>query len=685
MSPAKRQGVVRSASTLRLAIVSSAVVAAVLVLLGTAGTAYGRGRTTLVVGYVSAGAPVSGARLTVFTPSGRRLKLPQKRDAQESDADGYFVLVLPGRPSSVRVVATGGSVRGERIDGSLQAIVVRPGVNDVVVIDPVSTVIAAYLHRHPGLSLARATRKGRRLLTLSPADSIGPALLQVTPYFDGLSFLRDARAHGGVQRYVAALIRRGRPVSFRGPYLLGGVQDYLKLLTTAKDTLSGVFSIGKAAYDIFKWAQGPEPTTGDIYNAVQELKTQLNAIQSSLDEIKQKVDDGFKAILDEIKNAEFDRSVKPLEDLARTVYKTQLDFKVLLDNATARYFNPQVAKEKTDAISANMNEIEKAFNQEGDVFRDGILKKRTTPAYYYYGQTLLARTAHFMTPGDSAELQNLASWVLQYQALAFNLIVRYENHEGQESPNAVLTDALKAYLGFDASQARNWLDNQSPVTPSSGDLSEELAYLDTVQPVPAHTIVEADGLQDVQGPMWQASDAAPIELGRNIYARQGGMGCADRYYQPHSEFGKLWCQYMWKGWTTAQNDLTGAENALGASLAGWKAATVSQTQTLFKREGVANVLQIKPDYWDPYDFTFRTSKYNVTENGAYADYYTGYYYYWVDAVDVTTIKGLPQESRGNTGTCFFGVGDHKGTNCPVLHVLLRRTPLSTEHYWPYQK
>ncbi len=109
-----------------------AVLVALLVALGVAGTASAMGRTTLVVGYVSAGAPVSGATLSAHAPFGRRLKLREK-----SDADGFFTLVLPGMPSSVRIVAGGGTVMGERVSGSLQAIVPHPGpVQDVFITRP---------------------------------------------------------------------------------------------------------------------------------------------------------------------------------------------------------------------------------------------------------------------------------------------------------------------------------------------------------------------------------------------------------------------------------------------------------------------------------------------------------------------------------------------------------------------
>jgi hypothetical protein len=670
----------------RLWCAGVAALASLLVALGLAGSASGKGRTTLVVGYVSAGAPVNGARLSVYTADGRRLRLQEKRPTPKSDADGFFVLVLPGRPGLVRLVASGGSVSGGKVNGSLEAILPHPGPARDVFVNPVSTVIAAYASRHPRASLARATREGRRLLALGPGDSIGRALLHVTPYFDGLSFLRAARAHGGLRRYVASVTGRSRPVSFRAQHLLGGFEDYVKLLTTAKNAVSAVQSIGSFAYDIFKWAQGPEKTTGEIWEAVQQMKQQLEAIQTSLANIHNEIYGGFQKVLDIIKKEAYARRAGELKQLASTVASTEDDFQDLVDNATSPDFKPSIAADKTREIKDNIKTIKDGFQQINDVFRDGVMKGETIPAYYYKGQVLLAQSAHFMTPADSAQLRNFASFVLDYQALAFNLIVRYETSESGSSPNSSLLHALKLYLGFSSNEANAWLAASAksgvPSPPPTGDLRDELDYLATIAPVPAHTVVEADGLDNLRGPMWQAGAATPIDLGRDIYARHGGMGCADRYHPPYSQLGKNWCQYMWKGWVTAQNDLAAAENPLGASLSGWKPATSDQALTLFKRDNIASVLQTKPDYWDPSAFKLRIHKYNVTEDDRYADYYTGYADNWVDGVDVTTFKALPEDHRVTTGSCFFGVGDSKGTNCPALYALLQRTPDVSEHYWP---
>src|SRR5262249_50826059 len=156
--------------------------------------------------------------------------------------------------------------------------------------------------------------------------------------------------------------------------------------------------------------------------------------------------------------------------------------------------------------------------------------------------------------------------------------------------NTALRNTLKLYLGFTPAEAAAWLaadpDSKEFSVPPSGDFHDELTYLESIRPVPEGTIVEADGLTDAQGPMWQVTPPA-IELGRTIHDRppEKGMGCANALTPPYLVLGKYMCQYMAKGWTTGQEDLMSAEGAIqtSTSLSGWQPATLIQTQTLLKR------------------------------------------------------------------------------------------------------
>ncbi len=680
-----------------------AVVGALVVLFSLSASAYGRGRTskprhTLLVTYVSAGAAVKGARLSVYGPSGQRLKLQMSRRAAKTDASGYVLLVLAGRPSAVRVVARGGTVKGLKVRGWLEATMRGPSLAHDIYVNPVSTVIDAYAASDPNRSLAGDRRKGRHLLDLKQGDSTGDALLSVTPYFNGLKFIRKARAYGSVQKYVKHLIEQRKQRSFQATGL-PNVSQYLKYLGWAKDGISGAITAGNIAYDLF--GIGIESKESKIYEAVQKIQKQLDEIQGSLRDIQADMQTGFDTLQQEVAKDTFAAVVQPVKELAGAVDAAQANLQDYVNNlldppATQTEFNA-VADRKQKAIGIFMADIVKHFDIGNDVFRDALLlgAVNKSAAYPQLAQVELDTNGRFLTHQGSVELQYLASFVVQFQAEAFNLITRTETTS--KGPSNVLLSAMQRYLGFNADQARAWVaanaDTQEPSEPPSGDLHDELTLLNQIQPVPEGAAVEADTLQNAQGAMWQAKPTQ-IELGRTIYDRppNTGMGCANQYAPPVQLLGQYMCQYMAKGWTTAQDDLTAAENGLqtSTSLGDWKPATLAVTQTLLKRPGLDKGLTIADDYWDPYDYTFRAHDYQVTPPGnknlqaglfAGTGNLTGYYSHWVSGINVTTVKGNPVASRGTKGTCWFGVAADKGSNCPALGVLLTR-PTTGERYWP---
>lgn len=673
---------------------------ALLLLSGAASTAEAKPRATQVVGYVSAGGPVKGARMSAYTLSGKRLQLRTKRAATRTNRNGFFHVTIAGRPKLVRLVARGGKLKRQKIKGSLQAFVRKPSLDRTVYLNPVTTVIAAIKVRYPDRSLAWAERKARRLLKLQPNDPIGRALRSDTPDFDGLEFLREALKNGGLQNYIDDLIDEGDPIAFKGsPIPISSFAEVKNLLTSAKNAVSAVAEVGKFAYDFYRWATNEKDTDEKIYEAVQKMQTQLNGMQAALNQIHDELGEGFQRLEDEINANAFANAVAPLQDLAGKVAATQGYFDDIVNNKLEGppAYSQDLADTRLQDIRANMNEIVRGFQRVNDVFRNGIIKAQSDAAYYYAGQNLLSHSRHFMTPDTSDQLRNFASFVLQYQALAFNLIVRWESHLSPARPTTTVRNAIKLYLGFDDAQATAWLNESidpeaTPSMPPSGDLHDELTYLATIRPVPGNTVVQADGLENNQGPMWQGQDLKKILLGRTIYARPGdpGMGCSDLYATATQTLGGYACQYMAKGWDDGQSQLRDAAGGLAG--ADWRVATIDQTQALFTRvkpipaDALNDIIRIKPLYWYAPEYTTDVSNYDVLYGQPPRKCdppMTGCTYYtkWIDQVTVTTLNSDP--AKPLKGTCKFGVGPHKGGSCPELYVLLRReTDANNERYWP---
>jgi hypothetical protein len=475
---------------------------------------------------------------------------------------------------------------------------------------------------------------------------------------------------------------------------LGGVQDYVKLVTTAKDALSGVYSIGKFAYDIFSWAQGKEDREGQIWDAVQRMEKQLDAIQASLNHIQAQIDRGFERIHDAIDVSTYNAMVLPLKRLAGTVAAAEDDLQDLIENATSATFSAKTAAEKTDSIKKYIDEIIPQFKSVDDVFRDSILKGRlfTTPTYSFAAKALLVGSAHFMTPADSEQLENFASFMLQYQALAFNLIVRWETRAG--SVSTTLKNAIKLYLGFDSpAEAKLWLDSATTTAPSEGDLQDELSYLAKIRPVPAHAIVDSYDTDESKGTgmMWSYEPLKGIRFDLRDYVRYPpGTWCGGNYQAISSDF----CPYMSDDWGALKRALGDYEADFGqhTGLGAWEAATPSQAEAVITRVGRIADAGLRSYYWTPVDAAFVKRQYQQSCGGGGPcsvcpeNTYCGYRGALIDGVTVKTI-----EASGKMESCTFGVGDGRGTyfpdsshraDCPLLSPLIGRKPARDERYWP---
>lgn len=128
-------------------------------------------------------------------------------------AEGVALVRLRTRrlPGSTAVVVGGGRLLGRRFGGHMVSRVhLRPG--KPVFVSPLSSLIASLRSDHPKMSQKVATRRVRRALALpSFFDFAGD--LADRQIFDGRAFVRDARRHGGFDRFVRRRARNLHPAA----------------------------------------------------------------------------------------------------------------------------------------------------------------------------------------------------------------------------------------------------------------------------------------------------------------------------------------------------------------------------------------------------------------------------------------------------------------------------------------
>jgi hypothetical protein len=181
--------------------------AASLVLPGAATATGGRslaGRAIVPVVAEAGGASLherqKGARVRIFGPgrNGARRVVGSGR----TGSAGVALVVLHQRraPRKMLVVVGRGRLLGKRFGGHMKTRVVSSSTHTVFV-SPVSTLVVQYMADHPHASLAAARRAVRRSLGIPGFFDFSGDLAD-RRLFDGRSFVRRARGHGGFDRFV---------------------------------------------------------------------------------------------------------------------------------------------------------------------------------------------------------------------------------------------------------------------------------------------------------------------------------------------------------------------------------------------------------------------------------------------------------------------------------------------------
>jgi hypothetical protein len=387
--------------------------------------------------------PLSGATVAVVPAGDPGRAAPSIGSMKRTYATGTFVFHATRPLHAFTVSVTGGRLDGRPFDGTMRAVVRHYRPLNVVHVNPVTTLVAAYLDRHPGMDLHEATRNVKRFLALPKWTTIGRDVRRSRALFDGSTFLAQADRANGFDTLIRQLARQvDDPASthaFRAARQTDAAAvatvDGVSLLSSLASTLGDQavsYASGAAAgwlLDQFGLGDGIGSDLAEIQQQLQQLADDLTTIKSQLNQVAAAVVQGSYSqlaadaapILGQIDYAEGQLSL--LANLPPGAHPA--DFSGGCANPPADDERAIIACDLVQYVRTNL------------VGQDAVLNKLLVqPApgadsiLVAASKAVRANTATFFDSDTSAEVESVQSYYSAYEAELLDLLVEYDHTLG---------------------------------------------------------------------------------------------------------------------------------------------------------------------------------------------------------------------------------------------------------------
>lgn len=416
----------------------------------------GENSSVVITGRVTAGNTES-ATIRVFDANGNPLTILASDAAATAQAGvsakstarvslqwvngtGTFAIRVSPFVTDFRVEATGGTSGGYPFEGTQVAEVrgYEPGTT-IVYIHPGTTLVAACLRKHPDWSLPQAETAVRRFLQVPDSLDIAAGLRSSSnPYFDHITFLGQAEANGGLDRFVTGLVdemdgngNATRPfvTSTSGDVglLKGGVADVLAW--SGQQFASGALSyLGSNAMSYVLGKFGLD-MGGDPLN---EVKQQLSQISAQLTVLQSQVKNMAADLSCEIGFYGYQGSIEGLG------YKTLEDIEHIADlYDTLLHFDPaDKSDEKRQEIERQKEQIRKETLALGTDLHSLIHRlivgddSLSTQGAIKGLSRMLKTCGRFINGDKSAAIQRQYAFLALHQVQSCQIVVNYYTDAG---------------------------------------------------------------------------------------------------------------------------------------------------------------------------------------------------------------------------------------------------------------
>ena len=412
----------------RISVLSSAAVA-FIVIAALGGCSGSSDPQVSITGRVTAG-NTADATIRVYDVTGKFVAKPSS-----DSITGTFTVRVPPSITDFRVEATGGTSGGVPFEGTTM-VEVRghvPG-DTIVYLHSATTLVSAYLRKHPERSLPEAEAVVKRFLQIPASCDIGAGLRgNKNPYFSHTAFLNAAAAAGGFDSFVSALvIEMDASPTATHPFvsstsesvtlLQGGMADVLAW--SGQQFASGALNYAGSnamSYVLSKFGldMGGDPLA-EVKQKLDQISSQLTLLQSQVKNMGQDLacEIGFYGYEGSIEGLG-QETLDDIEHLA-DLYDTLLHFDPA-DNSLEKYLEigrqkEQIRKE-TLALGTTLHDrVHSLIVGKDALMTSGAVK----------GLSRMLKTCGRYINGDkSAAIQRQYAFLALHQVQACSIIVNY--------------------------------------------------------------------------------------------------------------------------------------------------------------------------------------------------------------------------------------------------------------------
>ena len=410
-------------------------------------TVRSRSQIVPVWAYLNGAVPVVGAQ-TRIVARGRAVRQSDGRFSARTNQQGVVLLAFAHVPRRFTVIASGGRAGGRQVKGSQRSSVAGYRAAGVVVVNPLTTVLARLRHERPQLTPGRSALIVKRYFRIPAWADMTEDLRTSHGWFDAGAYLRQAQRSGSTNRLTRLVVWRMLHGFRRTPYIAVPVRGRTAEVTArtaglgavAAQRVSKVFkNLLGTAVEIHKQelvggalggllqlvkAVGLDLSTKSELDGVRE---QLDAIGTQLTELKGQVAEVSKA-LERINASQL---LHQSDDIIGKIDTAQTDLTVLANSSppdpTRKDYAEEIAKQKNYAediikfIGSNLRDAPARLDLQLSprlAIGDDVFKAASRS---------LATGNQFFDQRDSQEVQAVYDYFATSQAQLAILLANYYN------------------------------------------------------------------------------------------------------------------------------------------------------------------------------------------------------------------------------------------------------------------